>query len=402
MKQIFLFMIMISTAMMTACVDSFSPNITKYEEVFVVDGELTNLPGPYVVKLSKSYKLNQKTGEPVKGAQLKILENTGLEVELSEISDGTYSTTNNPFQGVIGNSYKLQIKLNDETYESDFETLKTPIPIDSVYWEYQVHDNQQDGIQLLLDTHDPTNSTHYYAWYLYETWKFIVPIDVAKQPDWKVCYEYKKSTNFNIASSARRNNDIIERQPLIFCHEETNRLYIRYTTMVRQYALTEPSYKFLKDIIAVNQNQGSLFDPTPSTIIGNIKNLKNKDLPVLGYFLVAGASEKRIFIDRKELPKEYQPTDGFSDCGTRVVLIPIEPVDVNDKYLVDKYKTKPEIVDSLYRIGYSEYERFRVGMGENLDIVELWQLILAKSVCYNCTLSGEPEVPEFWTEYPNK
>jgi hypothetical protein len=393
---------MIFIFVMISCVESYSPNITKYEEVFVVDGELTNLPGPYVVKLSKSYKLYQKSGDPVNGAHVKIIENTGLEVDLIEEGSGIYTTADNPFRGVVGNSYKLQIKLGNEIYESGFEPLNNPIPIDSVYWEYQVHDNQQDGIQLLLDTHDPTNSTHYYAWYLDETWKFIVPIDVAQHPDWKICYRYNKSTNFNIATSARRNNDIVERHPLIFCNEETNRLYIRYTTMVRQYALTETSYKFLKDIITVNQNQGTLFDPTPSSIIGNIKNIKDKDLPVLGYFLVAGASEKRIFIDRKELPKEYQPTDGFNDCGTQVVLIPIEPVDTKDKYLVDRFKTNPNIVDSLYRMGYTEYERYRVGMGEREDIVYLWQLNLAKTMCYNCTMSGKSEVPVFWTEYPNK
>lgn len=293
---------------MVSCVSSFSPNISNYEDLLVVDGELTNLTGPYKVNLSRSYKFQEKIGDPVTGAQVKIIESTGREVVLHEISDGTYSTVDTTFRGVVGNSYKLQIRLGEEVYESAFETLNRPIAIDKVYWEYKEQDPQKGGIQMLLDTHDPENSTHYYAWKYDETWKFIVPIDVLAHPEWKVCYAQSHSTDFNIATSARRNNDIIERQPLRFFNEATNRLYIRYTTLVRQYALSESAYKFFKDLITVNQNQGSLFDPIPGSLIGNMSNLSHKEIPVLGYFLVAGASEKRIFIDRKDLPDEYHPT----------------------------------------------------------------------------------------------
>lgn len=405
MKQLRVFLLILFMAVlvyMVACVESYSPNISKYDDIFVVDGELTNLPGPYTVKLSRSYELYKKEGLPVTGAQVKIIESTGLEVELVEIKDGFYSTEGNPFQGQVGHSYKLQIKLNGDVYESNFETIKTPVPIDRVYWEYQVLENGQDGIQLMVDTHDSTNSTRYYAWYHDETWKFRVPIDVAGKPEWKICYQDAHSTDFNIATSAQRHNDVIERQPIRFFNEETNRLYIRYTALVRQYVLNEVSYKFFKDLITINQNQGTLFDPIPSSLIGNIKNTSNEDIPVLGYFLVTGASEKRIFIDREELPKAYSPTDGFDNCGTQIVYVPIEPTNPKQEPLIEKYRTSTAIVDSLTRLGYTEFERFRVMFGQGADTISLHQLNLARPVCFNCTLIGDPQVPEFWTEYPNK
>jgi hypothetical protein len=346
--------------------------------------------------LSRSYEFYKHNGQPATGAQIKIIENTGKEVELTETSDGIYSTTDNPFRGVVGNSYKLQIKLDGQIYESGFETITPPVPIDKVYWEYQVKDNGSDGIELLLDTHDPLNKTRYYAWYVDETWKFVVPIEIVPHPEWRTGYQYYTSSTVDIGTSVQRANDIIECHRLRFFDESTNRIYIRYSANVRQYALTEPSYSYFKELATINQNQGSLFDPTPGSMSGNIKNTQNGDIPVLGYFLAAGVSEKRIFIDRKEVPKTYQPTDGFDDCFTEIVIIPKDVNSVNYLY----YLEKKQVIDSLNRIGYTEFERF--ALRECIGCDTCWQIDLAKPHCFNCTLIGENEVPSFWTEFPNQ
>jgi hypothetical protein len=353
--------------------------------------------------LSRSYEFYKHNGQPATGAQIKIIENTGLEVELTETSDGIYSTTDNPFRGVVGNSYKLQIKLDGQIYESGFETITPPVPIDKVYWEYQLDDNGSDGIELLLDTHDPLNKTRYYAWYVDETWKFKNRIQLMDHPDWLIGYQYYTSSILDIGTSMQRTNDIIECHRLRFFDESTNRIYIRYSANVRQYALTEPSYSYFKELATINQNQGSLFDPTPGSMSGNIKNTQNGDIPVLGYFLAAGVSEKRIFIDRKEVPKTYQPTDGFDHCFTEVHLIPMEPIDSTKMDLYDFYCITPYTLDTLIRSGYVEYKRdaIKVGVSE-IRTIACWQLKMAKPHCFNCTLIGENEVPSFWTEFPNQ
>jgi hypothetical protein len=370
------------SVLIISCVTSYDPNITKYEKVFVVDGELSNLPGPYKVSLSRSYEFNKSSGDVVTGAQIKILDNNGLEVELKETSDGVYTTIDSTFQGVIGNSYKLQIMVDGEVYESDFETLKNPIPIDQVYWEYNSEDN---GIQLFVDTHDSTNSTHYYSWEYEETWRFQVPIDVTGKSEWKECYWYNNSNNFNIGTSTHLKGDIIDRQPLLFINENTNRLFMRYSILVKQFSLTEQAYKFFNDINSLNQNQGTLFDPIPYSLTGNMKNTTNKDMPVLGYFLVVGASEKRIFIDRIDLPKQYNPTDGFNYCLTEIALISPD---------LTNYR-QDSIVDSLMKLGYTVYENYLITLSPG-DTVR--QLYMAKTPCYNCTLNGKSEVPDFWLE----
>jgi hypothetical protein len=366
-------------------VEPYNPNISKYENVFVVDGELSNLPGPYTVTLSRGFEFNESSGDVVTGAQVKIFDNTELEVVLQETGKGIYSTTDSTFRGVIGNSYKLQIIVDGEVYESGFETLRNPIPIDRVYWEYN---SENKGIQLLVDTHDSTNSTHYYSWDYEETWRFQVPIHETGKSELKECYWYNNSTDFNMNSSTNRKGDVIDRQPLLFIDQNTNRLFMRYSVLVKQFALTEQAYKFFTDLNSLNHNQGTLFDPIPYSLTGNMKNITNKNMPVLGYFLVAGASEKRIFIDRKELPEEFYPTDGFDYCFTEMAFV--SPDLTN--YRLDA------TADSLMKEGYVVYEDYLVAIAPEVIVR---QLCMAKPTCINCTLSGESKVPDFWIERDN-
>ena len=385
LKTIF---IIISLTLLSGCVSPYYPNITKYENTLVVDGEITNLPGPYKVRLSRSFTFEEKIGIPVSNATVKIIDNTGLEIQLKENSDnkGEYITTDTTFRGIVGNSYKLQIKADDEIYESEFQILKKPIPIDKVYWEYIPQTNVNPrSVQLLLDTHDPDNNTHYYKWEYEETWKFWAPISVVLKPELKECYKYTTSSTFNINTTILRHNDNIERQSLLYINENTNRLYSRYSMLVKQSAISEEAYKFFDELVRFNQNQGTLFDPIPYTLVGNIKSKTNKDIPILGYFLVSGTTEKRIFIDRTELPAEYTPTSGFNDCNLRTVFV--------SKKLTD-YRKNPT-VDSLIFNGYQVYETFDPHDPGNPDKLGL---NLAKPICYNCTLQGDNKVPSFWTE----
>jgi hypothetical protein len=384
---------------MAACVTPYYPNVTKYENLLVVDGQMTNLTGPYKVKLSRSYKYDSKAVIPVTGANIKIKDNNGLEVPLKEISDGTYSTVDTTFHGIPGKSYKLQIKVDNEIYESDFETIKTPIPIDKFYWEYKPLDGEgPKRVQLSLDTHDPTNKNRYYGWEYDETWKFIVPIDVVnpRKPEWKTCYQTGTSNFINLATTIERNNDVIDRQSMLSINESTNRLYMRYSILAKQYSFSEQTYKYIAELKKMNQNQGSLYDVTPYSLTSNIKCISNKNQPVVGYFIVAGASEKRIFIDRTDLPTEFYPSPGFEDC-------------VHDMVLVDariKYYSLDKKYDSLSRLGYSVYDTLHIKICKlplpppNIECTTIpgIQLFMAKSPCYNCTVTGENKVPAFWTE----
>jgi len=116
----------------------------------------------------------------------------------------------------------------------------------------------------------------------------------------------------------------------------------------------------------------------------------------VGYFIIAGVSEKRIFIDRSDLPEDFNPTVGFKDCIPNMVL-----VDARIKYysLNRKY-------DSLTRLGYSVYDTLHIPICKeplpppNVECTTIpgIQLFMAKSPCFNCTVTGDNKVTAFWTE----
>jgi hypothetical protein len=63
-----------------------------------------------------------------------------------------------------------------------------------------------------------------------------------------------------------------------------------------------------------NEVQGSLFDPPPSPIVGNISNVQNRDIKALGFFALVSETTKRIFISKEILRSEIGRFD-FENCS---------------------------------------------------------------------------------------
>ena len=60
-------------------------------------------------------------------------------------------------------------------------------------------------------------------------------------------------------------------------------------------SMTEEEYNYWKNISAIINRDGSLFDPPPGTVRGNLYNIDNEDDLILGYFSVSAVEYKRYF-----------------------------------------------------------------------------------------------------------
>ncbi len=75
-KIIKLILLMITVGLLTfACVEAYWPDLgTKYDRALVVDGLVTDRPGPYTVKLSYSSTVGKPEYIPASGYQVGIDE----------------------------------------------------------------------------------------------------------------------------------------------------------------------------------------------------------------------------------------------------------------------------------------------------------------------------------------
>ncbi|MCK5838941.1 MAG: DUF4249 domain-containing protein [Bacteroidales bacterium] len=314
-RSIYIGVFIFVLAIVTACVDEYWPELDqKYMNKLVVDGMITNNPGPYTIKLSLSSKVDKPELTPLTGHHVIIMDNQGNEELLIETEAGKYLTSDSGISGVVGRQYKLFIRApSGKSYESDYAELKAPVEIKSIYseLEYRTYDHlyyEQAGYQFYIDTYKAIEDTSYLLWVLTETykynadylirWKFGPTFDQVFNSDTLfTCWKTEKVDQIFTYDTRHLSEPRIERYPLHYRTTDTRHLSIRYSLHVQQITIDEETYVFWNRLNELQEQEG-LYTRQPFQIIGNIRSISNPDEAVLGYFIVAGISEKRIFQDR--------------------------------------------------------------------------------------------------------
>lgn len=360
-----------------SCVAPFEPEIDKYENVLVVDGAVSNIPGTTFVLLTKTSSYNERYRNPVNAARITLIDDLGNEVFFLNTAGGEYHLPDSNFAGQIGRSYKIHIETADgEVCESQFEELKEPIPLDRVKYEFvEGSTDSERGIRIVVDVENTSSLNSFFYWEYKETWEFEVPFTSSLEPDSKVCYKSVKPPIFIINSTYDLVQNKLINYPLYFIDNTTNRLYRKYSVIVTQHTLTEQCYVYYQDLKEVNEERGTLFDKAPLTLVGNMQNLSDPDQAVLGNFQVSGAVTKRIFIDHTEIADKLNVPSGYDDCEIQYV---------------------GEITEAAYMT--TLLESGWIVMDRNFNPVRndtIATLTKAKR-CYDCKLNGTNVKPEFW------
>jgi len=339
---------------------------------------------------------------------------------LQEKGKGLYAAPN--YNLSTANQYRLRIKTtNGSTYTSDFAQTKVTPPIDSVIRQYK-----NDGLYISVNAHDATNNTRYYRWDFEETWQFtsffqshLTAEGAATSPaamapsfagsgisvlprtnDIYHCWGDNPSHLITLNTTAGLSNDILQNQPITFVESGSEKLSVRYSIIIKQYALTAESYAFWTLLKKNTEQLGSIFDSQPSASIGNIHNITNPAEPVIGYISACTVSMQRIYIDHTAVPfsyiQDYENTTPYNQ-NTCVLLNPFTTPGC----------TAPGIPVYLACVGYPEYDFLIQPYPHNLytpiDVITAFNPVtLAGGVtasttpCVDCTLRGTNVKPAFW------
>lgn len=322
-----------------ACRKPFQPDVIQVDyHYLVVDGVINANPnGITTITLSRTKNLSDSLPpDPEPGATVSIESENGSTFSLLSQGQGKYATGNLTLQP--GTNYRLKINTTDGAiYQSEYVSIKQTPPIDSVSWKQNL-DSPNKSVTIFAHTHDPQNKTHFYRWDYVETWEYTSPLqgfvsldaqnlifytDSTTQTN--TCWGTTVSPNISTASSETLGQDLISYQPIEEVPQNDERMGIKYSINVKQYALTKEAYSYWTIVNKSSQQTGSIFDPQPAQLKGNLHCLNHPELPVIGFVSASYITEKRIFIKNQDLVDWHYSNNPGSVC--KIFFWPTNPVD---------------------------------------------------------------------------
>lgn len=314
-----------------ACKDKFvSGVIVPASGYLVIQGFINAGTGPTDISLTRTTSLDSVVVVNERGAEVEIISGNGTKFPLTEIQPGQYSLTQLPVDPT--QNYHVHVKTADgKEYVSDTSTVKITKPIDNVTFT-----TSKQNVQIFVSTHDDQNQSQYYQWTFEETWQYnavfyhiydydystltFIRIPAAEDTLPNKCWMTDESNTILIATTAQLSKDIVNQFPVTqISYTESNRLYIRYSILVKQMTLTSDWYEWIQKIKRNTESLGSIFDAQPSQTGGNFHCITEPGEPVIGWVACSTQEEKRIFISRDDLPP-VPLTSGYEGCYLTPVL----------------------------------------------------------------------------------
>ncbi len=147
---------------LSSCEKVIVLDLKNTDQKIVVQGNVTNTPGPYFVNLNYTIAYyNSNTFPAITGANAKIYDDAGNSETLIETTQGVYKTTS--LIGTPGRKYTVQVITNGNTY-TGASTMPLPIPIDSLLIQPSISrsSNVVSGYRVLCKFTDPVGLGNFY------------------------------------------------------------------------------------------------------------------------------------------------------------------------------------------------------------------------------------------------
>jgi hypothetical protein len=338
------------------CVEPYMPDVVAAPTSYLVVDGFINGNGVTRITLARTVNVASTAAPPPeKGAKIFIVDETSDSLML------------NPLR-----QYQLRFTTTSNAdYASDLVPLKVTPPIEALTWRLD-----GDRIQLLLSTHDAQQRSRYYRWGCVETWEFnsafnsVLEYDKALQVLVKrttpiyTCWRTERLSPIMQGSSAHLSQDALIDFSYYAIARRAERLKIRYSALVSQYAETAEEFAYYELLRKNTEAVGSVNDPLPTQLSGNIHRLDKAAEPVLGFVSAHTIQQKRLFISAKDLPA------------------------LNSQ----DYDTPYQACNASLAVGTPDWS-----LVSAIPITEITDGVLVSSAeCLDCRLRGTNVKPNFW------
>jgi hypothetical protein len=323
------------------CIDSLDQTLRQRLDLVVVEGTITNLAEPQVVRLSRAQS-DPLTGRsatfPLTGVRVELLVDSMQIVTLRETEAGRYQAPDD-FIGQVGHRYQLAFTLPDGTaYRSGQEQMPAVPAIRNVRAQfnpaslpaeiYHGTTNQYKGSNdVFVDWQDPADQTNYYRWD-WKLWEqqdwcrtcqqgfYLInsPLDNTlyegcfrdDQPvpyyvhDYMCrgsCWEIIRNLDLTLYEDRLSNGKLIQRYKVAQIPYYSERGCL---VEIRQSSLSPQAYGYYRLDQGQTQQTGGLADGPPTALIGNVRNAANRREAVVGYFTASAVAAERYWLDRSQ------------------------------------------------------------------------------------------------------
>lgn len=370
LKNIFIFFAL-SALYLTACKDPYNPAIKNLDkEILVVEGfidgaDVTDITLSRVRSMGAADTNFQKY---VTNAQVLVEDDGNAQFALFNTGDGHYK---GQYAFAPEKHYRIRIRMADHReYVSAFVPYKISPPVDSI--SYRI---EPGGARFFVSTHDNSSRSKYYRWKYEETWEFHSSYhtqyrynsDKVKVVDFSdsvyQCWQFNQSKELLITSTEKLSSDNVNQFPLLFIENGHYKLSFLYSIFLSQYAMDSLGYNYYRQLKKNTEETGSIFDPQPGNLRGNIFNTKDSSEIVVGYIGAGSSYRTRQFF---RVPWNYQP-----NC-TDVIMVP----------------NMPDSLQFYFEGGYWPVGEQKEPTGTTY--------IGARTPCVDCTLRGTNIKPSYW------
>ena len=342
-----------------ACIDPDDSILRSTTDVLVVEGTITNLPEPQIIRLNRS-QADRLTGEfstvPVTKATVEVRVDSSLIIACHETLDGRYQLPSD-FRGQVGHAYQLRFTLTDGTrYVSTPQVMPAVSPIDRVSARFNPASlpvRQLSGYtaahDLFIDSQDPVDQHNYYRWEwklwerqywchtcrqgVYSTYK-VLP-RAYKDRDYFVtgtelyedCFSPPAGKAEEEAPEVPKEDWIYDygcQTPcwqiiygydiLVFDDKSTNGGFISQQRVaqipfydyrpglvdIRQLSLTADAYRYYSLFEEQTQHTGGLAETPPTALRGNVQAVDHPEIGVVGYFSASAVSLVHYWLNRTD------------------------------------------------------------------------------------------------------
>jgi hypothetical protein len=253
----------------------------------VVYGELTNTKGPIKVRIHQTSKydpfdISTFKGRSIENAEVYVKDDKGAITILKYLGEGLYSTDDNSI-GEINRKYKLHINtLDGLEIKIDAEKIEDmPFDLSANLKDQAGSQNnyfirRQDFVEFLTTCPVPP------------------PPSASPTPCFSKCWEAPLNTQPLLINDFQLDGEIL---PLPLNPINLKDI-TRWAIDLNVLNVSKNVYSFWKKQEQQHLVGGSIFDKIPAQIKENLTCINKPEQQLLGVFLVAGITKKRIQIDR--------------------------------------------------------------------------------------------------------